>query len=726
MLGIDTIFSDRFIQSLGWSIIHSLWQGVLIGILLGFGLLLLRRSSKMRYLVSVMALCTIAGLAVIAFYREYVRETGPAPGQILAGETMVGNRESSENTTFFSSFIPFYSAELAGSIFRPAREFCNNNLQVVVSLWLTGILILTVRFIGGISWLHRLKHQGLSPPHPTWRRRIKQMCTTLQISRPIILMESAFARVPLVMGYFKPIILLPLGTVTGLPQDQVEAVLTHELAHICRHDYLVNLVQSLAEVLFFYNPAVWWISSVIRKEREHCCDDLAVAVCRNPLIFASALTNLQQIRLQAPGTALAVTGGKNYLLRRIKRMIRQPKSLPPIFERMTAAAALIICLTVVTLYAGISLQNKVEENKNSTMNQSSVFVSLADEDTDDNIAVSEAVDVYAQESDNDVEATDSNRTISYSFNRIDGNKKTNVKVVLENDDILELYIDGRKIPRSEYNKHPDILKDVKKYRQELVLHEKELEHHHKELEQKEKALQKQARKIAEKHAEIETQHEAELKQREKELEKRAQELAEKHAEIETGHEAKLKQREKELQKRAQEMAEKHVEFEAQLEVELKQREKELEKQAQEMAEKHAEIETRHEAELKQREKELEKRAQEMAEKHAEFEVQHEAELKQREKELEKRAQKLKEKKRALQEKKIQHRKQEEQIAVIKNELIQDKLVGKGEAFSLELTANGLIINGVKQPKDVFQKYRKIFKSFGGKLDGNKGLFINKH
>ena len=118
------------------------------------------------------------------------------------------------------------------------------------------------------------------------------LAARLGIRRPVRLLESARVQVPVVIGALRPVLLLPASALTGLAPAQVEAVLAHELAHIRRHDYPVNLLQSAAETLLFYHPGVWWLSARIRAEREHCCDDIAVRVCGDAVGYAEALTSI--------------------------------------------------------------------------------------------------------------------------------------------------------------------------------------------------------------------------------------------------------------------------------------------------------------------------------------------------------------------------------------------------------------------------------------------------
>ncbi len=155
-------------------------------------------------------------------------------------------------------------------------------LPWLAPFWMAGVLILYVR--GLVNWVaaRRLRHVGVCVPPDDWPARLRRIQSRLRLSRPVLLLESCLIQTPLVVGFFRPAILMPLGLLTGFPTEQVEAFLIHELAHVRRGDYLVNLAQSLVEGLLFFHPGVWWISKVIRAGRENCCDDTVVALTEDP------------------------------------------------------------------------------------------------------------------------------------------------------------------------------------------------------------------------------------------------------------------------------------------------------------------------------------------------------------------------------------------------------------------------------------------------------------
>jgi GWxTD domain-containing protein len=209
---------------------------------------------------------------------------------------------------------------------RRAADF----LPWLAPFWIAGVVIFHLRSLASWMAARRLRRTGVCLAPDLWRERLDQLGARLRLSRPVTLLESCLAEVPVVIGYVRPAILMPLGLLAGLPAGQIESILLHELAHIRRYDYLVNLLQASVEGFLFYHPAVWWISGLIRAERENCCDDLVVA------------TNGD-----AHEAALAATGGS--LMKRIRRLLDQPESpraaLTPIFSAAVLAITAAVVLT---------------------------------------------------------------------------------------------------------------------------------------------------------------------------------------------------------------------------------------------------------------------------------------------------------------------------------------------------------------------------------------------
>ena len=213
-------------------------------------------------------------------------------------------------------------------------------LPWLAPFWIAGVLFFQLR--GVASWMaaRGLRRRGVCAATAFWQERLDRLGARVRLSRPVTLLESCVAEVPVVIGYVRPVILMPVGLLAGLPAGQVEAILLHELAHIRRHDYLVNLMQIVVEGLVFYHPAVWWISGVIRAERENCCDDLVVATQGDALAYAAALTALEQNRGAVREAVLAATGGS--LVKRVRRLLVQP-------ERQRAALTPVFSAAVLTI-----------------------------------------------------------------------------------------------------------------------------------------------------------------------------------------------------------------------------------------------------------------------------------------------------------------------------------------------------------------------------------------
>ena len=208
-----------------------------------------------------------------------------------------------------------------------------------------GMFAMMLRFLGSYALVRRYRHHRVKPVMGEWDHTFQRLARKIGVSRRIRLLESALVKVPMVIGYFKPVVLLPLGALNGVPAVQMEAILVHELAHIRRRDYLMNMIQSLLEVIFFYHPVVWWLSGNIRIERENICDDIAITQTGNTMEFAKALTKIQEINLGSPALAAGLSGkNRNRLLNRIRRISGKPRVHSGFAEGFIAASIFMISL----------------------------------------------------------------------------------------------------------------------------------------------------------------------------------------------------------------------------------------------------------------------------------------------------------------------------------------------------------------------------------------------
>ena len=315
---------------MGWTLAHSLWEGALVALVL-WGALGWLGSSRARYAAACLAMLAMLGGFGVTFQHVLAEQgiqgvvgqrltIGPAPSDLGDG-------------TIVANVAPRFRAV----------EY----LPWLAPFWIAGVMFFQLRCVA--SWLaaRRLGRRGVCAATAYWQNRLHRLAAQVRVSAPVTLLESCLAEVPVVVGYVRPVILMPVGLMTGLPMAQLESILLHELAHIRRHDYLVNLFQIVLEGLVFYHPAVWWISGVIRAERENCCDDLVVATQGDALAYAAALTALEDHRGAVREAVLAATGGS--IVKRVRRLLVPAEGPRAALTPVLSAAVLTV--TVVAAMA---------------------------------------------------------------------------------------------------------------------------------------------------------------------------------------------------------------------------------------------------------------------------------------------------------------------------------------------------------------------------------------
>ena len=296
----------------GWVLIHFVWQGAVVALAAALVLHLCRhRSASTRYAIACGALtmmiaCAAATAAVT---------TPPASGSEPTRKVVPATLHSRVDV-----LLPIEISDGPRSAAASNAARVEALLPWIVSTWSLGVLLLLARAGAGWWRVRRLHKLALATMSSSWQATGNRIASRLGLARVIRIVALPHVDVPLVVGCLRPIVVLPIAALTQLNAAQVEAILAHELAHVRRHDYLVNLMQTLAETLLFYHPAVWWLSARIRDEREHCCDDVAVAVCGDPVSYAAALTELEAWRSGELTLAAAATGGS--LLNRVRRILR--------------------------------------------------------------------------------------------------------------------------------------------------------------------------------------------------------------------------------------------------------------------------------------------------------------------------------------------------------------------------------------------------------------------
>lgn len=357
MQPIFTCFTENLNYALGWMVIHSLWQATVIAIVAGIAAIVGRKKSpQLRYWIYNAALFSVLIAAIVTFcvYFDFSKEAGQTvfiPENFAAATDELG--KAGINQVISDTQTGNAPLSIEG-----LRMYFNRNIYLIVTIWVLGVALFILKLLGGISYVYYLRSRLNFPADEYWLEMVEQLGEKAGVKRTMELVESALVRSPLVVGHLKPMILFPIGAINKLNPQEVEAILAHEIAHVLRNDYIFNIVQSVIEALFYFHPAVWWISANIRAERENCCDDVAIALCGNSMTYAKALVSLQEMAyFQSPQIAMAFAGKqKNQLLFRVQRILKQPQNKTNVMEKLIATCLLLVMMVALS-FGGNHLNN---------------------------------------------------------------------------------------------------------------------------------------------------------------------------------------------------------------------------------------------------------------------------------------------------------------------------------------------------------------------------------
>ena len=294
-----TLLNQPWTERLGWTLLHFLWQGILVAALYALARALAggRISARGRYAIACASLLAMTVAPALTYW-------------------WLGN---SGQAARIGDLTDWGARQLApGVAYSPVTDPWQQAMPGIVMAWFAGAAACSLRLLMGFISAAALRRSRQAPVPTEWQQTLDRLIERMHVSRSVRLLATDRVDSPSVIGWLRPVILAPVGVLCGLAPEQVEALLAHELAHVLRHDYLVNVLQGIAESLLFYHPAVWWISNQIRAEREHCCDDLAVAASGDVLVYARALAELESMRPTHFKAALSANDGS--LLRRIQRL----------------------------------------------------------------------------------------------------------------------------------------------------------------------------------------------------------------------------------------------------------------------------------------------------------------------------------------------------------------------------------------------------------------------
>lgn len=321
---------SAFVFALGLTLMHFLWQGLLIGCAAGLLLTLLRNSrADYRYLVACGALLACLCWPALALWQRLAGGNAPAAAAVDGLQWA------------------------AGIATRHAWFDLHDSLRGIVGLWALCAAGLALRMLAGLLWIERVAQRPGGPEQQQWEAELARLAQRFGIRRAVRLRVVAALDTPVTAGWWQPVVLVPAALISGMPPDLLQALLAHELAHIKRHDYLINLLQNVIETLLFYHPAVWWISKRIRAERELIADAVAARQLGEPRRLALALSELERLRFSHHQLAQAANGGD--LMQRIQHLLRP---VPQALNWKAALAMLGVAVACLSIYAEAAAADK--------------------------------------------------------------------------------------------------------------------------------------------------------------------------------------------------------------------------------------------------------------------------------------------------------------------------------------------------------------------------------
>ncbi|QIP13352.1 M48 family metalloprotease [Spirosoma aureum] len=330
--------SGPIAKAICWTLIHSLWLGVIVALLAGLIIIGTQKSSsRLRYQLLCGSLLLFVLLSGFVLYRELTnyRSMQPVISSTSASTALINSVTTSpndiivENTNLVNGLIAFINRE---SVW-------------ILAVWFLFFVLKSLNVIGGLFYIHRIRTHKVYGPAEEWQNKVLAFSQRLGIRQSITLLQSQLVKVPVTVGLLKPVIVLPMGLLVQLPPEQIETILWHELAHVWRRDYFMNLLQSLVETVFFFNPALLWISALIREEREICCDDIVLSQTTSKSNYLEALLAFQGYDNPSAEFAMPLGFRSQLLVDRLRRIVTQENKRLNVVEKIALVAGLLLVMT---------------------------------------------------------------------------------------------------------------------------------------------------------------------------------------------------------------------------------------------------------------------------------------------------------------------------------------------------------------------------------------------
>ncbi len=408
---------DDVVTAIVQTIFHSLWQFTIIALIMS---VLLQRyqnaAATTRYNIALGSLMTSIAVFILSLVYFYPHEQQT---NIINIQTHISDYDQAPEM-------------VAYHMYDNLQSFMEKYRWPLAVTWIVGVVLFGVRLMGSLIYVHMLSKRSKDMDVGQINQVFSKVRAHFGIKKDISIKESKDISTPMILGILKPVILFPVGMLNQLSITETEAILAHELAHFGRKDILMNIIQTIIEAVLYYHPAIWWISANIRVERENCCDEQAIAFAGNRIQYAKTLVKIQEIQQSAPILALQF-GHKSFFSNRIKRILNMTQTRNFLKEK--------IITTLIVLGMIVFISKDLSGNYNA----------LESDHSKSSDAMEKTVSI-------------SNDTIPFHKESIRIQKRTHdqdVKISIENGDVVELEINGEKIDKADYDKYEDIIAESK-------------------------------------------------------------------------------------------------------------------------------------------------------------------------------------------------------------------------------------------------------------------------
>ncbi len=412
---------DHIVYAMSQTFFHSIWQGIFISVLWASlvsipGL----RSAVFRYWSGLAAMIALFTMGIITYWMHYQ----PVQESLFLLE--YGEATSVNPSIFYEDTI---------SVLHPFHGFFIEHAPLISQIWVWGMVLLLIRLLMGYGYLKYIASGVKSKQHPILISALENVRGKMRLATPVVVSISNKVSGPMLVGWIKPVILFPVGLINALTPQEVEAIIAHELAHVKRHDWLINLVQSLIEVAFYYHPAVWWLSYQIREARENCCDDMAIENGYSPLFYARLLIRIKELQIQTNHSpSISLVGNSKTLLNRIQRILGQTQNFYTMKEKCIALGMITAVILVLTSSSFV----QSEKDFKKTNNEATLHLTEYDISSEAEHEILDTIPKKESKKSVYIENTDPGKTIH---------------VEIQDGEIIRLEVDGEPVHPDDYDNY---------------------------------------------------------------------------------------------------------------------------------------------------------------------------------------------------------------------------------------------------------------------------------